>query len=203
MPDTTSCWSKRRQRSAACGTRSTSRRAAVRRTLAEGSSDVDGTHIRKIRVFTRPAGRRRPKASRACSTSRSNTPSGKHAVRAGAIVVATGWKPYDASRLAHLGYGFSPDVITNVEFEKMAPAGRIVRPSDGKPVEERAVHPVRRIARQGASALLLVRLLHGHAEADRLHPRAESGRAGLTSSTRTCARPGSTSASTARRRTTR
>jgi quinone-modifying oxidoreductase subunit QmoB len=56
-------------------------------------------------------------------------------VRVGAIVVATGWKPYDATRLAHLGYGLSPDVITNVELEKMAAQGNIVRPSDGRPVE--------------------------------------------------------------------
>ncbi len=55
-------------------------------------------------------------------------------MRAGAIVVATGWKPYDASRLAHLGYGI-PDVITNVEFEHMAFAGPIVRPSTGQPVK--------------------------------------------------------------------
>jgi quinone-modifying oxidoreductase subunit QmoB len=44
-------------------------------------------------------------------------------IRAGAIVVATGWKPYDASRLAHLGYGIQ-DVITNVEFAQMARGAR-------------------------------------------------------------------------------
>ena len=55
------------------------------------------------------------------------------AMRAGAIVVATGWKPYDASRLTHLGYGI-PDVVTNMEFEQMALAGPIVRPSNGQPV---------------------------------------------------------------------
>ncbi len=54
--------------------------------------------------------------------------------RVGAIVMATGWKPYDASKLSSLGYGL-PDVITNVELEKMAAAGPIVRPSTGKPVE--------------------------------------------------------------------
>ncbi|MGC0777744.1 MAG: FAD-dependent oxidoreductase, partial [Candidatus Acidiferrum sp.] len=54
--------------------------------------------------------------------------------RVGAIVMATGWKPYDAAKLSSLGYGL-PDVITNVELEKMAAAGPIVRPSTGKPVE--------------------------------------------------------------------
>jgi quinone-modifying oxidoreductase, subunit QmoB len=55
------------------------------------------------------------------------------ALRAGAIVQATGWKPYDAGKLPHLGYGRSPDVVTNVDFERMLAAGAIKRPSDGKP----------------------------------------------------------------------
>jgi quinone-modifying oxidoreductase subunit QmoB len=61
--------------------------------------------------------------------------SGETTTRVGAIVMATGWKPYDAARLGHLGYGASPDVITNVEFERMVARGPISRPSDGKPVE--------------------------------------------------------------------
>ena len=61
---------------------------------------------------------------------------GETTVRVGSIVLATGWKPYDASRLGHLGYGVSPNVVTNVELEKMAAGGRIVRPSDGKPVQD-------------------------------------------------------------------
>jgi quinone-modifying oxidoreductase subunit QmoB len=56
-------------------------------------------------------------------------------VRVGAIIQATGWKPYDASKLGHLGYGISPDVVTNVEFEEMASSGRMARPSDGKPIQ--------------------------------------------------------------------
>ncbi len=52
----------------------------------------------------------------------------------GAIIQATGWKPYDAARLGHLGYGMSPDVLTNVELEEMASRGPIIRPSSGKPV---------------------------------------------------------------------
>ncbi len=54
-------------------------------------------------------------------------------MRVGAIVQATGWKPYDANRLSHLGYGSSPDVITNVQMEEMIAAGQIRRPSDGQP----------------------------------------------------------------------
>jgi len=52
--------------------------------------------------------------------------------RVGAIVQATGFAPYDASKLSHLGYGKTPDVVTNVEFERMLADGKICRPSDGK-----------------------------------------------------------------------
>jgi quinone-modifying oxidoreductase subunit QmoB len=59
---------------------------------------------------------------------------GESEVRVGAIVQATGWKPYDASKLGHLGYGLSPDVVTSVEFEQLLAAGSLARPSDGRPV---------------------------------------------------------------------
>lgn len=63
-------------------------------------------------------------------------PGGEETFRIGAIVQATGWKPYDATKLGHLGYGSSPDVVTNVELEeRMAKDGRITRPSDGKAPE--------------------------------------------------------------------
>ncbi len=55
--------------------------------------------------------------------------------RVGTIVMATGWKPYDPKNLAHLGYGLTPDVVTNVEFERMAAEGPLKRPSSGAPVE--------------------------------------------------------------------
>lgn len=55
--------------------------------------------------------------------------------RVGAIVQATGFKPYDATKLGHLGYGKIKNVVTNVEFEEMAANGGIKRPSDGGKVE--------------------------------------------------------------------
>ncbi|MCB2189600.1 MAG: hydrogenase iron-sulfur subunit [Deltaproteobacteria bacterium] len=55
--------------------------------------------------------------------------------RAGAVVQATGWVPYEAEKLADdLAYGSNPDIITNVMMEEMAKAGKIVRKSDGSPV---------------------------------------------------------------------
>ena len=53
-------------------------------------------------------------------------------IRVGSVVLAAGSRPYDATKLSHLGYGVSPDVITNLEMEELAKKGRIVRPSDGK-----------------------------------------------------------------------
>ncbi|MDH3229289.1 MAG: hydrogenase iron-sulfur subunit [Alphaproteobacteria bacterium] len=49
----------------------------------------------------------------------------------GAIVVATGWRPYDATKLGHLGYGASPDVVTGIELEGMLADGGVKRKSDG------------------------------------------------------------------------
>jgi quinone-modifying oxidoreductase subunit QmoA len=57
-----------------------------------------------------------------------------------AIVVATGWRPYDALKLDNLGYGKYPNIITNVVMERLAAnngptGGEINRPSDGKKAE--------------------------------------------------------------------
>jgi quinone-modifying oxidoreductase subunit QmoB len=59
-------------------------------------------------------------------------PSGRQEFVAGAVIQATGARPYDASRLAHLGYGLSPDVVTTAELDRMIAAGALARPSDGK-----------------------------------------------------------------------
>lgn len=54
----------------------------------------------------------------------------------GSVILAAGAKPYDAAKLAHLGYGASDDVVTNWELEKMAAEGKILRPSNGKPAQK-------------------------------------------------------------------
>ena len=53
----------------------------------------------------------------------------------GAIVVATGFKPIDASAFNEYAYNDSPDVVTSLEFERIMNAagptkGQLVRPSD-------------------------------------------------------------------------
>jgi quinone-modifying oxidoreductase subunit QmoB len=52
----------------------------------------------------------------------------------GAVVLAAGWRPasVEGETTAHLGYADNPDVITNAQFEAIAKAGKITRPSDGK-----------------------------------------------------------------------
>ena len=57
--------------------------------------------------------------------------------RVGSVIVATGWKPYDAARLYNLGYGKCANVVTNVMLERLAAmdgptGGKLLRPSDGK-----------------------------------------------------------------------
>ncbi len=52
----------------------------------------------------------------------------------GAIVLATGWEPYDPSGVKNLAYTDQPDVITSLELEKLSGKGRFKRPSDGKEV---------------------------------------------------------------------
>ncbi len=58
-------------------------------------------------------------------------------VKVGAIIVATGWRPYDVTRLDNLGGGQYQNVITNVMMERLAArrgptGGEILRRSDGK-----------------------------------------------------------------------
>ena len=53
----------------------------------------------------------------------------------GAIVTATGWKPYDATKLTEFSYGKFKNIITNIEMEELAKNGKINRPSDGKQVQ--------------------------------------------------------------------
>ncbi len=58
-------------------------------------------------------------------------------VEVGAVIVATGWEPYDATKLEHLGYGKYPNVITNVQMERiLAPngptKGELIVPGTGK-----------------------------------------------------------------------
>jgi len=61
-------------------------------------------------------------------------------VRVGAVILAAGYRLYDPTPAEELGYGRYPNVITGLQFERMASRsgpteGRIYRPSDGKAPE--------------------------------------------------------------------
>ena len=59
------------------------------------------------------------------------------AVDVDAVVLASGFAPFDATRKGTYGYGKWPNVITGLELEKIKrAAGKVVRPSDGKVPEK-------------------------------------------------------------------
>jgi quinone-modifying oxidoreductase subunit QmoB len=51
----------------------------------------------------------------------------------GSVILATGWKPYDPTKLTHLNYGKNPNIITNVEMEERVSSGQPLATSNGKP----------------------------------------------------------------------
>ena len=62
-------------------------------------------------------------------------------LKVGAVVYATGWRPFDANKIQPYGYDRYDNVITSVEFERMndpmgPTGGKILRPSDGKEAKD-------------------------------------------------------------------
>ncbi len=58
-------------------------------------------------------------------------------INVGAIIVATGWQPFDAARKEEYGFGRYRDVVTTLQMERMLNAsgptkGEVVRPSTGE-----------------------------------------------------------------------
>ncbi|MRR49537.1 MAG: CoB--CoM heterodisulfide reductase iron-sulfur subunit A family protein [Rhodocyclaceae bacterium] len=61
-------------------------------------------------------------------------------IKVGAVVWATGWRPFDANKIQPYGYDRIANVITSVEFERLADpkgptGGKLLRPSDGQPAK--------------------------------------------------------------------
>ncbi|HLZ36692.1 MAG TPA: FAD-dependent oxidoreductase, partial [Mycobacteriales bacterium] len=68
-------------------------------------------------------------------------------LQVGAIVAATGFKPFDARRVPEYGYGTYPDVYTSLEVERLLNAsgptqGQVVLRSGGKPRTVGIIHCV-------------------------------------------------------------
>ena len=56
----------------------------------------------------------------------------------GAVVLTPGFDAFDARRRGEFGFGFAPNVLSNVQFERLLSAsgptgGHVLRPSDGQP----------------------------------------------------------------------
>jgi quinone-modifying oxidoreductase subunit QmoA len=65
-------------------------------------------------------------------------------LRVGAVIWATGWNPYDAAKITPYSYNLSPDIINNLEMERLAAhdgptGGKILRPSNGEPAKRIAL----------------------------------------------------------------
>ena len=61
-------------------------------------------------------------------------------LKVGAVVFATGWQPYDATKMDNLGFGQVPNIVTNMMMERLAApngptGGKILRPADQKAPE--------------------------------------------------------------------
>ncbi|MDR9458844.1 MAG: FAD-dependent oxidoreductase [Dehalococcoidia bacterium] len=62
-------------------------------------------------------------------------------INVGSIILAPGYEPFDATIKPQYGYGYMPNVVTSIQFERILSAsgplqGQVLRPSDGK-------HPVK------------------------------------------------------------
>ena len=108
---------------------------------------------------------------------------------AGAVIWATGWKPYDAAKIQPYGY----DRFRQRHHQRRVRApGRSARPhrrQNHAPLrrqggEEHRVHPVRRLARREPSAPLLAHLLHGLAQADAIRDARRTAKARAPASQR-------------------
>lgn len=59
-------------------------------------------------------------------------------VEVGSVVLTPGFEAFDATRRGEFGFGFAPNVLTNVQFERLLSAsgptrGHVLRPSDAQP----------------------------------------------------------------------
>ncbi|MBN2326963.1 MAG: FAD-dependent oxidoreductase [Candidatus Omnitrophica bacterium] len=67
--------------------------------------------------------------------SNNGQPASSEPLRVGAVIQATGWKPFEPECLEKLGYKKFDNVVSSIQFEEMAKSGRLSRPSEGKPAK--------------------------------------------------------------------
>jgi heterodisulfide reductase subunit A len=79
------------------------------------------------------------------ATIHTHTPEGdvfERVVEVGSVIVATGYKEFDAHRITHYGYGKLPNVVTSFELERMLRAGRIETKEGKSPQYVAIIHCV-------------------------------------------------------------
>ena len=82
------------------------------------------------------------KASVQAFDNRYNYPGRKVSVKVGNVIVATGYREFDASRIVHYGYGKLPNVITSFDLERMIRSGSIETKEGKAPKYVAIVHCV-------------------------------------------------------------
>jgi len=75
-------------------------------------------------------------------TNNGHNPPEEKTIHVGNVIVATGYKEFDASRITHYGYGKLPNVITSFEFEQMLRTGRVQTKSGQLPQYVAIIHCV-------------------------------------------------------------
>ena len=103
--------------------------------------------------------------------------------RVAAVVAATGWAPYDATKIENLGFGKYPNVVTNVILERMAaadgPTGRThSSPLGRQSAADRGFRSMRRLPRRESSSLLFCGVLCRLDQAGYLYSHSLSSSAG-------------------------
>ena len=101
-------------------------------------------------------------------------------IKVGTIIVATGFKTFDAKRIPQYGYGTYPERLYlaggRAPGQRLRPDRRRGDPARRQAAESHRHHPLRRLARQEDQPLVLARLLHVFPEAGASAQGAHRGR---------------------------
>jgi heterodisulfide reductase subunit A len=92
-------------------------------------------------------------------------------LQVGAVVLSPGFEPFDARLKGEFGWGYYPNVLTSIQFERMvsfagSTRAHLVRPSDGQ--RPRRIAFIQCVGSRDMSigrGVLLVGLLHAHGQA--------------------------------------
>ena len=71
-------------------------------------------------------------------------PDAKRELSVGAVIISSGLNEFDAAAMAQYGFGRYPNVVTNIQLERLLAdagpsSGQLLRPSDGKVAKKIAI----------------------------------------------------------------